>query len=247
VSNGKKPELRGVLYIVSGGDNAPKEAIKLRRDSTIFGREKGDILINDHEISSTHFQIQNINDTFHIFDMNSTNGTFVNKSRIVRAKLAPGDFIGVGQTAFRFEIESEAQVRHISTIFNSSQQKKESLDQRASLVDTLIENELRDSKVWGIVINVTYGNGKSEEIKIEQNVTYIGRASSFGSFDQDNEISRKHLKIKVNEQGEIFVEDQGSTNGSFVNGLKITGLQPVTERDDIRVGFCKMRLRTLTH
>jgi pSer/pThr/pTyr-binding forkhead associated (FHA) protein len=243
VTKTKKEEQRGVLYYVSGLGS--QEAIKLRRDSTIFGREKGDIHIDDHEISSSHFQIQNINDTFHIFDMNSTNGTYVNKARIVRAKLTTGDIISVGQTSFRFAVEAEAQVRHISTIFDSSQIKRDASDNRVSVVDTLIENELKESRTWGIIIAVTYQNGKSEEIRIEQNLTYIGRASSFGAFDQDTEISRKHLKVKVNEQGEIFIEDQGSTNGSFINGAKVSGMQPVTENDEIRVGYCKIHFRTL--
>ena len=239
----KKDEKRGVLYFVSG--HGSQDAIKLRRDSTIFGREKGDVLIEDHEISSSHFQIQNIGDNFHVFDMNSTNGTFINKERIVRAKLASGDILSAGQTVFRFQIEAEAQIRHISTILSTSQQKKDGGENRISVVDTLIENELKEAKTWGLLIKVTYQNGKAEEIPIEQNVTYIGRASSFGAFDQDTEISRKHLKIKVNSQGEIFVEDQGSTNGSFINEVRISGLQPVTEHDEIRVGYCRLQLTTL--
>ncbi|MEZ4742573.1 MAG: FHA domain-containing protein [Bdellovibrionota bacterium] len=235
---------RGVLYFTSKGGS--EEAIKLRRDSTIFGREKGDIIIDDHEVSSTHFQIQNINDSFHIFDMNSTNGTYVNDERIVRARLSSGDTINVGKTSFKFMVEEESQIRHISTIFSSHQGKRSTGDHRVSVVDTLIENELKEGRTWGIVINVTYHNGKSEEIPIEQNVVYVGRASSFGQFDQDSEISRKHLKIKVNEQGEIFVEDQGSTNGSYINGTRIEGLQPAKPSDVIKVGLCHLRLRTLS-
>jgi pSer/pThr/pTyr-binding forkhead associated (FHA) protein len=34
-------------------------------------------------------------------------------------------------------------------------------------------------------------------------------------------VSRRHAKISV-EGGDIFLEDLGSTNGSFVNGEKIT-------------------------
>jgi len=96
-------EKRGVLYRMSGSGQS--EAVKLRRDATIFGREKGDIIVNDHEISSTHCQIQEINGVYHVFDMNSTNGTFVNNERIVKAKLKDGDIITVGQTSFKFKLE----------------------------------------------------------------------------------------------------------------------------------------------
>ena len=66
-----KSKMRGVLIYVSG--DRKREMIKLRRDGTIFGREKADIIIDDTEVSSTHFQIQNIDESYHIFDMNSSN------------------------------------------------------------------------------------------------------------------------------------------------------------------------------
>lgn len=43
-----------------------------------------------------------------------------------------------------------------------------------------------------------------------------------------NDVSRKHAVIYFNNQGQVVVEDLGSTNGTFVNGIKITSkiLQP---------------------
>lgn len=231
----KKPtgEKRGVLYFVADKGNG--EAIKLRRDATIFGREKGDIIVQDHEISSTHCQIQNINGVYHIFDMNSTNGTFVNNERIVKAKLSPGDIVTVGQTSFRFQLEDESNVRHITTIFKSKD-KRNLTDSKSSLVDTLIESELRSTQSHALILKVKYHDGSEDEIELNQRTLFIGRASSFGKFESDPEISRKHLLIKVNDTGEVFIEDQGSTNGSFLNGKKITGMHLVRPQDEVRVG-----------
>ena len=47
-------------------------------------------------------------------------------------------------------------------------------------------------------------------------------------------VSRRHAKISV-EGGEIFLEDLGSTNGSFVNGEKITRTK-LAEGDRILIG-----------
>jgi pSer/pThr/pTyr-binding forkhead associated (FHA) protein len=212
------------------------ELVKLRRDATILGREKADIIIDDTEISSTHCQIQNINDTYHVFDMNSSNGTFVNNQKVVKAKLAHGDVITIGRTSFRFSLEDEAKVRHIPTLFKS----KKSDSAAYSIVDTIIEKELRSTQEKVLHIQVTYGTGVKENLTITQPIIYIGRASSFGKFDQDPEISRKHLMVKLNETGQIFIEDQGSTNGSFLNGKKITGLHPVKPTDEIKIGLCKI-------
>jgi len=238
----KTDEKRGVLYFLNGRDS--KEAIKLRRDATIFGREKGDIIVDDTEISSTHCQIQNINGTYHIFDMNSTNGTFVNRERIVKAKLADNDVVTIGQTSFRFAVEDESSVRHIATIFKTAGKTSGDSSSRSSIVDTLIENELRSTQSFAIVLAVTYLDGKSEEIELRQRVVFIGRASSFGRFDQDPEISRKHLLVKLNDTGEVFIEDQGSTNGSFLNGKKISGMHLVKPKDVVKVGTSTLSIVT---
>lgn len=229
---------RGVLVCISG--QSQNELVKLRRDNTIFGREKADIIVSDAEVSSTHCQVQCIEDTYHIFDMNSSNGTFVNGQRIVKAKLKEGDIVEIGKTAFRFGLEDEKNVRHIPTLYSST--KKTVDNKTSSLVDTLIEKELKQATKVYLEIVVQYGNAQRENIQLNQKVAYIGRASSFGHFDQDTEISRKHLMIKLNDTGEVFIEDQGSTNGSFLNGQKISGMHRVQPTDEVRVGRCTLRI-----
>jgi pSer/pThr/pTyr-binding forkhead associated (FHA) protein len=237
----KKPapaEKRAVLYLTSG--KGVKDAVKLRRDATILGREKGDVLIDDTEVSSTHCQIQNINDVYHIFDMNSTNGTFVNNERVLKARLNPGDIVTVGTTSLRFALEDEKTVRHIATIFKSS--KTSDGKSGATLVDTLIENELRSTQSYILKIKISYPDNTSEEVELRQRLVYVGRASSFGRFENDAEISRRHLLIKINDSGQVFAEDQGSTNGCFLNGKKLRGMHPVGPDDEVRIGSCKMRI-----
>jgi pSer/pThr/pTyr-binding forkhead associated (FHA) protein len=240
VKKKKGAEKRGVLYFVSG--NRPGETVKLRRDATIFGREKGDIIVSDTEISSTHCQIQNINGDYHIFDMNSTNGTFVNNERVVKSRLHDGDIITVGQTNFKFQMEDESSVRHITTIFKSKD-KRNIADSKNSLVDTLIEGELRSTQSHSLVLSVGYADGTTDEIELNQRIVFIGRASSFGKFEQDVEISRKHLLVKINDTGEVFIEDQGSTNGSFLNGKRIKGMHLVRPKDEVKVGSSVMRIK----
>jgi pSer/pThr/pTyr-binding forkhead associated (FHA) protein len=235
-----KKGARGVLEFVSG--TRVNNKVKLRQDATIIGREKGDIIVKDTEISSTHCQIQLIDGSYHLFDMNSTNGTFVNGQRVVKCKLKPGDQITIGTTILRFDLKDDAEVRNIATIFKS---KKDLGDQPVSIVDTLIESELRStSSANTLVLHITYKNGTQEEISLKQRVVFIGRASSFGHFDQDPEISRKHLLIKLNDNGEVFIEDQGSTNGSKLNGSKISGMHIVKTADTVKVGGTELKITT---
>ena len=236
----KGKELRGVLKYGSGDD--AHQLIKLRRDATIFGREKADVVIKDPEVSSTHCQIQNIEGEYHIFDMNSSNGTYLNAEQIVKARLKEGDVIRIGATELQFLLEDEKKVRHIPTLFKSM---TNSADRGNSLVETIIEREMKSMSSQSLCINVTYGTGKQEEINLSQKLIFLGRASSFGLFDQDPEMSRKHLLVKLNETGEVFVEDQGSTNGSFINGRRINGMHQVSPTDEIRIGLCRLTISTV--
>jgi pSer/pThr/pTyr-binding forkhead associated (FHA) protein len=230
-------QLRAVLTFLSGEHS--DETIKLRRDATIFGREKGDVIVDDTEVSATHCQIQEINGVYHIFDMNSTNGTYVNNERIVKAKLKEGDIVTIGNTSFRIGLQEEKKIRHIPTVFKPIKNDK---SRSSSLIETLIESELRNTQYNGIKLFITYSNGRKDEIEIQQRLVYIGRATSFGAFDQDVEISRKHLLIKLNNSGEVFIEDQGSTNGSFLNGKKIKGMHQVKAEDDVRIGDTMLKI-----
>jgi hypothetical protein len=62
----------------------------------------------------------------------------------------------------------------------------------------------------------------------------IGRSSDLDMVLVEDMVSRKHAKISTNG-GEVFIEDMGSTNGTFVNGEKVTRSR-LAEGDRILVG-----------
>ena len=63
----------------------------------------------------------------------------------------------------------------------------------------------------------------------------IGRDASNGVAINDAEVSRKHAKLSL--QGSAYViQDLGSTNGSFVNGHRLTGPQVLNPSDTVSFG-----------
>jgi diguanylate cyclase (GGDEF)-like protein len=62
----------------------------------------------------------------------------------------------------------------------------------------------------------------------------IGRGGDVQFRLTDTEISRRHARI-VRRAGEVFVEDLGSTNGTFVNGQQVDA-QSLKDGDKIQVG-----------
>jgi pSer/pThr/pTyr-binding forkhead associated (FHA) protein len=63
----------------------------------------------------------------------------------------------------------------------------------------------------------------------------IGRSSDLDMVLVEDMVSRRHAKISSSE-AEIFIQDMGSTNGTFVNGEKIAGRAQLHEGDRILVG-----------
>ncbi len=63
----------------------------------------------------------------------------------------------------------------------------------------------------------------------------IGRSSDLDMVLVEDMVSRRHAKISSTD-AEVYIQDMGSTNGTFVNGEKIAGKALLHEGDRILVG-----------
>jgi diguanylate cyclase (GGDEF)-like protein len=69
---------------------------------------------------------------------------------------------------------------------------------------------------------------------LEKEETVIGRADDVDVSVADPRISRHHLRISLSK-GQAIIEDQGSTNGTFVNGVRIREPQVLNSGDKIHI------------
>src|SRR3978361_2270474 len=91
----------------------------------------------------------------------------------------------------------------------------------------------------GESLKVVAGNATGSSIALDAELV-IGRSTpGLGSLGGDSEISRVHARV-FHGPGGLPVEDLGSTNGTFVNGTRITGTQPLHAGDQVRVGQTTM-------
>ena len=72
-------------------------------------------------------------------------------------------------------------------------------------------------------------------------VSSVGREGCDVNID-DSEVSRRHAAIR-REGDAVVIEDLGSTNGTFVNGERISGSQSLSEGDEVRFGATVWRLQ----
>jgi len=71
----------------------------------------------------------------------------------------------------------------------------------------------------------------------------IGRSSELDMVLVEDMVSRQHSRI-MTENGQLYIEDLGSTNGTFVNGEKIFSRKLLKEGDRILVGTNIIKLMT---
>ena len=95
----QQPRLAGLSGPYAG------QSFALKPGQTEIGREatKDIALPVDNTVSRNHARIAEEVAAYVIYDMGSTNGTFVNGAKIQRQELSAGDVIQVGSTKFRFE------------------------------------------------------------------------------------------------------------------------------------------------
>ncbi len=70
----------------------------------------------------------------------------------------------------------------------------------------------------------------------------VGRAIGCGvSLPDDTFVSTLHARV-FRREGALFVEDLGSTNGTFVNDRPVTGTVPFHKGDRLQVGKTVLEL-----
>jgi predicted component of type VI protein secretion system len=96
-----------------------------------------------------------------------------------------------------------------------------------------------------MVVKLIVASGKSagRSIAIKRNKLLIGRAEECDIRPLSEDVSRRHCQVTV-EPTQVWVEDLGSRNGTFVNGAKIEARTRtrVSSGDVIRVGALELKV-----
>lgn len=92
---------------------------------------------------------------------------------------------------------------------------------------------------------VTNGPHLGMAAEVDQAGTYvmIGRSPECAIVLDDDFVSTRHARV-VNGDAGLYLEDLGSTNGTFVNGRRITGATIIGPADEIRIGRTILKLES---
>jgi len=94
-----------------------------------------------------------------------------------------------------------------------------------------------------IALVATKGPNAGRRFPLDGDGTLIGRQPDVAVYLDSLSVSRHHARI-VCQQGGYFIEDLGSSNGTYVNGARVAGRAPLTEHDELRIGPYTFHLHT---
>jgi pSer/pThr/pTyr-binding forkhead associated (FHA) protein len=229
------------------------------------GRSTGnDIVLLDESASRHHALINFENDEFYIEDKQSAGGVYVNDNRITqKTMLRGGDVIKIGSTLIDIVTvietgtfpsvtdDSEAKTKVISpdeyqNILQANQKEEPGMEpsvqnladsQKAGdktvLFDIRKSPDASPPSFHKLVVISDADLGKEYSLKKPENM--IGRAPGCPVLVNDKMASAQHAMITV-KGNDCFIKDLNSTNGTVVNGKKLTAQQALAEGDEIEIG-----------
>src|SRR5947209_3609219 len=79
------------------------------------------------------------------------------------------------------------------------------------------------------------GPTPGQRFPLDGDCTLIGRQPDAGIYLAALAVSRQHARI-LHEEGTYYVEDLGSSNGTWLNGSRISSRELLTEGDMLQIG-----------
>jgi pSer/pThr/pTyr-binding forkhead associated (FHA) protein len=216
-----------------------------------FGRDAGsDVVVSGNEVSRHHAEIRNEADGYLLLDL-SVNGTFVNGERMGKTHtLARADVIRIGHDEFRFYADAA-----VSPGVEPVPERGEPLrlprapapappaGAAQRLSDTMhgIPEEPQRNTPPGPeaapLASLLFRSGafKGRRLPIKVPVVNIGRGDYNDVVISDASVSTMHAKLQRRETLWIL-SDLGSTNGTFVEGERLSGEAALTPGTTLRFG-----------
>ena len=239
------------LKVISGsrqGLNVPLSAT----DPLIIGRRRGDLLLDDPLVSSTHAQIIPREEGWVIQDMGSTNGTQVDGRLVYESPLRPGAeislgnprmvlFIGLVDPADRSPSRTASPQLDIAWLLDEERVELAGSPDRTRTPADLIDQDLRLPPGVSAVVEVVAGQDVGKVYRFTRGNITIGRRTGEVPLS-DLEASRRHAVIELFGREMIFLRDLGSTNGTYHNGQRVDVAQ-LRNGDTIGVGRTVLKLR----
>jgi len=213
-------------YLVPIAGRGLWERYPLTKMETVIGRKPGvDLLLHDGRISRHHCKILLSDKGPQIVDLGSTNGTFVNETRVEKRYLQDGDLIRLGETVIRFRyVDKLEAIREEELYRQATRDGLTGLHNRRYFLEVL-EDELSRSRRHNLVasllmvdidhfkaINDKYGHSTGDLV-LKEIASFLGR-----------NVRREDTVARYGGEEFILLAPQTETEGARILGERLRGL-----------------------
>ena len=204
--------------------------IILKSTSTKIGRSpESDVVLSDPEISREHAAVFLIEGQYFIKKLGQAS-VRVNGNEVQSQVLRGGEKISLGPWVAEFELSDVAPAPEEETV----------VTQPGVVQSQTVAISSRGIVSQNLYLHIQQPGKKLEIYPIRSEVITLGAADKNDIMLDDPYISSRHLKI-IYQQGKLQVLDVGSTNGTYVNGVKVREAE-LEEGATIKVGNCQISL-----
>jgi len=196
----------------------------------ILGRDPdvSSFVLEDPMVSRRHVICRLTPEGFLLENLSSVNPATQNGKVIAEPiLLREGDIIQIGSTFFRFTEKNPVQERP-----HSEEEPLKDFEEELGGLAFDIGSEGR----W--LLKVISGPNAGAEFAMKKGATYIlGKDPEVSDIVfQDLSVSRKHARLSVDEDENVFIEDLGSRNGVLINGELVLSKHLLSSQDLIALG-----------
>lgn len=211
-----------------------------------LGRDPNcDVVIASDDVSRWHAQIAVGPNGYQLRDT-STNGVFINGQRVLGERwLAAGDTIRIGAVQFRLEGGASASLSSVATLDTDqlaafAQAKPRQPTETPRPNDTVRMSRTAagaapEPPLLATLEMVGDGGLKGKRFRITRPLVHVGRSTRNDVVITDKSVSSAHAKL--DRRGSAwYVIDDGSKNGTHVDGKRVSGEQKLRPECELRFG-----------
>jgi pSer/pThr/pTyr-binding forkhead associated (FHA) protein/S1-C subfamily serine protease len=228
---GQRPYNRPVPYLKLV-ETASQRVFEIREDVAQLGRDPGIAVSFTGEaakvVSVRHAELRQSRGLWHVTDLASRNGTFVNGERLSGTlPLKPGDTIRLGERGPALTVAATAEAMDAT------------FPEHAVYTGpgpAATPDRPADARAYGVTL-LAAGSGRRFEARGRRIRLGRGRECEVRPVESsDRVVSRVHAELMVGSGGGLSLRDVESRNGTYLNGERVSSDVPIRIGDKIMLG-----------